>query len=314
MHQRLVFFGTPEFAVPTLTALDDAGFEIAAVVTQPDKPVGRGLRVETPPVKVKAEELGLTVLQPLSLGNAATSLSDELRADFGVVVAYGKIIPKDVLNVFPRGILNVHPSRLPKYRGPSPIQAAILNGDRETGVTIMLLDEGMDHGAILAQAKIAITPKATGNSLNETLAQTGAKLLVETLPKYLAGEIKPQEQDHAQATYTKILTREDGHIDWNKPAQYIERQVRAYDAWPGTWTLWERRRLKILRAVLRHNTIGCAANRAPGYVWKPEDRRLAVNCGAGSLILEQLQIEGKKPMSADEFLRGYPKFLGGILR
>ena len=275
MKPRIVFFGTPEFAVPTLEALVKAGYDIVAVVTQPDKPVGRGLKMEAPPVKVKAVELGLTVLQPTTLNfgikpkglESKLSLGlQSLRADLGVCVAYGKIIPKEILDIFPRGILNIHPSLLPKYRGPSPIQTAILNGDEETGVTIMLLDEEMDHGAVLAHITYHISPSTIGSELSQALAKEGAKLLVETLPKWLAGEIEPQPQDHNKATFTKMLERADGRIDWNKSAEGIEKMVHAYDAWPGTFTLWSGKRLKILRARLLHATIGCTNDPRPGYV------------------------------------------------
>ncbi|OGL65543.1 methionyl-tRNA formyltransferase [Candidatus Uhrbacteria bacterium RIFCSPLOWO2_01_FULL_47_24] len=380
---KIIFFGTPEFAAPALTALHGAGFSIAAVVTQPDKPVGRGLKVEAPPVKIKAQELGLKVLQPKTLRGVvaglqpadnierrlkpAATIIDELKslhAEVAVVVAYGKIFPREVLELFPRGMVNVHPSLLPKYRGSSPIQVAILNGDTETGVTIMLLDEEMDHGPVLTQHVVQISPSPdlqspspegvedgpserrprggqgegrhrTGSELSKLLAHEGAKLLVETLPQYLGGKIKPKPQDHKKATFTKLLEREDGKVDWQKSAEYIERMARAYDLWPGTWTQWEGKRLKVLKASLLHPTIGCASNATPGYVWKadtetlsPEQAQrvewpstssgnklgqLAVNCNPGSIILEQLQLEGKKAMSGAEFLRGYPKFLGSIL-
>ena len=344
---RIVFFGTPEFAVPTLEALVTAGYEIVAVVTQPDKPVGRGLKMEAPPVKIRAEELGLNVLQPLTLKVAAglqpahhtkrrlkpaTTIVDELRAlsaEVAVVVAYGKIIPKEILGIFPKGVLNIHPSLLPKYRGPSPIQTAILNGDAETGVTVMLLDEEMDHGAIIQQSPPLRLRggwslpsrregweglrQPTGGTLAQLLAKEGAKLLVDVLPKWLAGEIEPQPQDHNGATFTKMLERSDGRIDWNTPAEQIERMVRAYDLWPGTFTVWNEKRVKIFRASLLHATIGCANNATPGYVWKTEDGHLAVNCNPGAIVLEEIQLEGKKPMVGADFLRGYPKFFGSTL-
>lgn len=314
---RIVFFGTPEFAVPTLEALVAAGYEIVAVVTQPDKPVGRGLKMEAPAVKLAAQKLGLTVLQPpmskLSLGALQGLALGDLNADLGVCVAYGKIIPKKVLDIFPHGILNIHPSLLPKYRGPSPIQAAILNGDAETGVTIMLLDAEMDHGPVLAHITYHIAHSTTGGTLSGVIAQEGARLLIQTLSKYLEGKLIPSEQDHVNATFTKMLEREDGRIDWRKPAEEIERMIRAYDIWPGTFTMWNGRRLKIWRTSLLHPTIGCANNAKPGYVWRTDDGRVAINCNPGALILEQIQPEGKKIMPAQKFLRGSPKFLGSIL-
>ena len=250
-----------------------------------------------------------------------------------MVVAYGKLIPPEVLALFPKGMLNLHPSLLPRYRGPSPIQSAILNGDHESGVTLMLLDPEMDHGPLLAHRVSPLSPHTRGSDLSNALADDGAKLLVDALPKYISGELTPHPQDHTRATFTKLLEREDGRIDWRAAgAEQTERMIRAYDLWPGTWTTWNKKRLKILRASLLHPTIGCANNAKPGYVFAPPlapPQRgvekspllfkdglgvvLAVNCSPGSLILEQLQPEGKKPLSASEFLRGSPKFMGSIL-
>lgn len=315
---RIVFFGTPEFAVPTLEALVKGGFNVVAVVTQTDKPVGRGLKMEAPAVKVKAQELGLKVWQPETLKSGVqpkgwpTTLSrglQLLKPDLGIAVAYGKIIPKQIIDLFPRGILNIHPSLLPKYRGPSPIQATILSGDTETGVTIMLLDEEVDHGAIVASSVQRLGSRATGGELSVVLAQLGAKLLIKTLPQWLNAKITSQPQEHTKATYTKLLTREDGRIDWHKSAEYIERMVRAYDPWPGTWTRYKDTRLKILRVSLLHSTIGCASNATPGFVWKTDDERLAINCNPGSLTFDLVQSENKKPIGGQDFLHGHHTFL-----
>lgn len=307
--------------MPALEALHGAGYGIAAVVTQPDKPVGRGLKTEAPAVKKKAEELGLSVLQPATLKDSPSqsqrTVLERLKsfhAEVAVCVAYGKIIPKSVLDIFPRGILNIHPSLLPKYRGPSPIQAAILNGDAETGVTIMLLDEEMDRGPVLTRNTYHITRSTTGSELSCALAQEGAKLLVEILPKYLAGKITPQPQAHGQTTYTKMLTREDGKIDWNKPAEYVERMVRAYDLWPGTWSSWNGKRLKILRASMGKGTDNASLPLdGGGKVGVQAQTVLAVSCNPGSIIVELLQLEGKKPMSGAEFMRGHPAVIGAYL-
>ncbi len=311
---RIIFFGTPEFAIPALTILHRAQFEVAAVVTQPDKPAGRGLSPTPSPIKKLAMSINVPVLQPATLqsGHVLCTLKS-FDAQVAVCVAYGKIIPAPILALFPRGILNLHPSLLPKYRGPSPIQSPILDGDMETGVTVMLLDAEMDHGPILTYSTYPITRNTTGSELSDTLAQKGAKLLVGTITQYLSGKVTPQPQDHAQATFTKPLTREDGKIDWRKSAEYIERMVRAYDLWPGTWTQLKNMRLKILQATLLHNTIGCANNSTPGYVWKTGDDRLAVNCSPGSVIIEIVQREGKKPIPGAEFLRGSPQILEHIL-
>ncbi|MDO8505033.1 MAG: methionyl-tRNA formyltransferase [bacterium] len=341
MKEKIIFFGTPDFAVPALEALVQAGYDVVAVVTQPDKPVGRGLKMEAPAVKIAAQKFGLMVLQPISLNVVAEGFSlpngglkasattpikvfRELHADLGICVAYGKIIPKEILSIFPRGILNIHPSLLPKYRGPSPIQTAIRSGDEETGVTIMLLDEEMDHGPIATHITYHISHITTGSKLSQALAKDGARLLVDVLPKWLDGEIEAKEQNHSEATFTKMLEREDGRIDWNKPAEEIEKMVRAYDAWPGTFTVWNGKRLKILRVSLLHPAIGCADNAEPGYVFSVRslDSRgslgmtpitIGVNCNPGAIVLEELQLEGKKSMTGEEFLRGYPKFLHSIL-
>lgn len=339
---RIIFFGTPEFAVPALEALVKAGYKIIAVVTQPDKPAGRGLKMEAPPVKVKAMELGLKVLQPETLKSSvaegfslpngglkasATSAIQVLRAlqaDVGVCVAYGKIIPKKILDIFPKGVLNIHPSLLPKYRGPSPIQTVILNGDVETGVTIMLLDEEMDHGAVLSCSVYPVTQTTRGGELSEALAREGAKLLIKTIPQWLNRAIEPLTQDHATATFTKMLEREDGRIDWQKPAEQIARMVRAYDMWPGTWTTWQGKRIKILKASIEYTTPNPSSerrgNESISSPYRGEVRRggseantITVNCNPGAIILEQIQPEGKKVMTAENFLRGSPKFLGSIL-
>ncbi len=354
---KIIFFGTPDFAVPALEAIVKADYQVVAVVTQSDKPVGRGLKMEAPAVKLSAQKLGLSVLQPDTLKTPATlEMFKSLNANLAVCVAYGKIIPKEILDIFPKGILNIHPSLLPKYRGPSPIQTAILNGDEETGVTIMLLDEETDHGKVVTQQKITFPLLAEsyaaahnpategGQALSEKLSKIGAQLLIDTLPEWLAGTIPAHTQEHTKATFTKMLEREDGRIDWHKPAEQIERMVRAYDIWPGTFTMWSGKRLKILRASLLHPTIGCASIATPGKVINADSTAsnsprlsasggergrnsvnfppllkgrlggvLAVNCNPGSIILEMLQPEGKKEMSGEEFLRGYPAFVSSIL-
>lgn len=320
-----IFFGTPKFAVIVLKALIDAGYTPAHVVTAPDKPKGRGRILTSSPVKILAEKYGILVLQPITLKNN-TELIDmiaALRPDFFVVAAYGKIIPKTILAIPKKGGLNVHPSLLPYYRGPSPIQAAILNGDATTGATIMLMDEEMDHGPILAQQEL--TPNIqcfpltlnvgrchTTENLSEKLAELGAKLLIETIPKWLNGEITPREQNHAKATYTKIITKEDGHIDWHKSAEEIERMARAYTTWPSAWTLMrdtksrakKDARVKILRAF-RTQAIADYLNATPGQIIN-KNSDLLVACGKGFLMAEELQVEGKKPVSGKEFLNAYP--------
>lgn len=311
-HIRIVFMGTPEFAVPIFKSLRSAKeYEIVAVVTQPDRPVGRKQKLTPPAMKLAAQKHQIPVLQPERLRKPeATAEIKELNPDLIVVVAYGQIIPKTILDLPRFGAVNVHPSLLPKYRGASPIQATIANGDTVTGVTIMLLDEQLDHGPILADRAVAIAPTATGETLSERLAQTGATLLMETLPRYVKGELVPREQDHGAATVVKQLTREDGRIDWSRSAIEIERVIRAHNPWPGSWTTWNELRLKIIGVKV--------SNEAPtwlkhGSVFQTSDGLLAVRCANGSIVLEILQSEGKKEMTAAEFLRGQPMFLGAKL-
>lgn len=314
---RIVFMGTAEFAVPALRKLYDDGWQIAEVVTQPDEPVGRKQVLTPPPVKVEAEKLGLSVYQPSTLkSDEAQAHFENLRPDVIIVAAYGKMIPKWLLELPSHGCLNIHPSLLPKYRGPSPIQAAILNGDTVTGVTIMLLDEEMDHGKIVAQKELGIMKHELRIMLESRLAKLGAELLVDVLPDYLDGTVPIRPQDHEQAIFTKLITREDGKIDWHQPAAVIERTARAYEDWPGIWTTWNGKRLKLLKISVFHEQIGCAGNPTSGYIWQTEEKnkKLTVNCQPGSVVLEEVQLEGREPMIAQEFLRGYLKIVGQILK
>ncbi|MBI4138991.1 methionyl-tRNA formyltransferase [Candidatus Uhrbacteria bacterium] len=298
MH-RIVFFGTSDFAVPHLEALvQDSRFHVVAVVTQPDKPVGRHAELTPPPVKRAAERYTLPTFQPEKLSELNSILPPDL--DVGVVVSYGKILPPWLLELPARGFVNVHASLLPRWRGPSPIHAAIAAGDTHTGVTVMKLDEAMDHGPILATDGTSILDTDTGGSLHDRLAGMGATLLPNILDGYLSGKTGPTTQDHTKATYCKILTRENGKIDWFKTAHEIERQVRAYDPWPGSWTELSGKRLKILAVKIRPNN----ASFSPGqrFVWK---KRPTVGCGQGTTVeLVTVQPEGKKPMSGEEFIRG----------
>ncbi len=308
---RVVFLGTPEFSVPSLEALAKTGqYEIVCVITQPDRPAGRGRKPRPSPVRQAAERLGLPVWTPENLRSPeAVERLRQLAPDVGVVVAYGEILRPNVLAIPPRGFVNVHASLLPKYRGASPVQAAILAGDRETGVTIMLMDAGMDTGPILAQRRIPIAEDETGASLAEKLARLGAELLVETLPRWLAGEIEPQPQDDAQASKTWRLKKEDGRVDWTRPAEFLARQVRAYTPWPGTFTTWDGKLLKIRRAHAVQRPLEGAQ---PGEVRSlPEG--LAVATGDGWLVLDEVQLEGRKAVSGEAFLRGHPQIVGARL-
>lgn len=307
--ERLVFMGTPDFAVPILKALIER-YKIVGVVTQPDRRVGRGRKVEASPVKVVALDNGLPVLQPPSLRRP--DVVAELRAlalEVIVVAAYGQILRAEVLGIPPRGCLNVHASLLPKYRGAAPIAAAILAGEEETGVTIMLMDEEMDTGPILSQATCSIFPQDTRESLSARLAQLGADLLIDTLPRWLAGEIEPRPQDRSQATYSRIIAKEDGLVDWSQSAVEIWRRSRAYHPWPSTYTHWRGELLKVLSAEALPHWSG---DGKPGQVMALYEG-LAVATGEGALLLGEVQLAGKRALSAKDFARGQKDFVGSVL-
>ncbi|HEV8193777.1 MAG TPA: methionyl-tRNA formyltransferase [Ktedonobacterales bacterium] len=306
---RVLFMGTPDFAVPSLAALAgrvEAVRQLAGVVTRPDKPAGRGRQVAYAPVKQFAVEHGIPVFQPGPLRRPeALQQLRELAPDMIVVAAFGQILPPEVLALPRHGSLNVHASLLPRWRGASPINAAILAGDMETGVTVMLMDEGLDTGPVLAQRTTPIGPEETAGELSDRLANLGAALLVETIPRWLAGEITPKPQDEAQATLTRLLTKEDGRLDWARPGDHLARQVRAFTPWPGAFTTWDRRTLKVLRA----RAISAPNDLLPGTCFALQDPAsvsLACVCGQGALALEVIQLEGKRALPVDEVLRGYP--------
>jgi methionyl-tRNA formyltransferase len=343
---RLLFMGTPQFAVPSLEALAGArapgrlapeGVEIVAVVTRQDKPSGRGKDVVFSPVKARALELGLPVWQPGALRRPENL--EELRRlapDVIIVAAFGQILRREVLELPRLGCLNVHASLLPRHRGASPIAGAILAGDEETGVTMMLMDEGLDTGDILSQRAIRIAPDDTTATLSEKLSKLGAKLLLETLPRWIAGTLPRQPQDERLATQTRLLRKEEGILDWSLPAEVLARQVRAYTPWPGTATTWRGKTLKVLRATVQETGAAQAAKDtsssggasqneqaksegAEGSVGQVSlqasdgNRALVVRCGQGALRLEVLQLEGKRALSADEFVRGQPGIVGALL-
>jgi len=301
--------GTPSFAVPILESLIEE-YEILGVVTQPDRRAGRGRKMVVPPVKELALAHHLFVLQPKSLRKVEViDELKELKPEAIVVAAYGQILPPEVLAIPTHGCLNVHPSLLPKYRGAAPIAGAILAGEEETGVTIMLMDEGMDTGPILVQRHLTIEPEDTTESLSEKLARLGADLLLETLPLWLRGGITPRPQDDSQATYTKPIVKEDGVIDWSLPAVEIWRRCRAYYPWPSAYTYWQGKLLKILRAKPIPQWRGAEG---PGQVIRLR-QGLAVATGEGALLLEEVQLAGKRAMGAEEFLRGQWGLVGSVL-
>lgn len=309
---KIIFFGTPDFAVPALEALVGAGFSVAAVVTNPDEPAGRKQILTPPPVKIAAEKHGIPVLQPEKL-EPQFFQKDAPEADLFAVAAYGKIIPKSILEIPKRGAINIHPSLLPRWRGASPIQYTILSGDEKAGVTVMLIDELMDHGPILAQQELAnYKPQYTNyKTLHDESAKLGARLLAETLPKFLSGEIKPVPQEDAKATFSKILKKDDGRADWKKPAGEIARMVRALTPWPGVWTVWPRDG-KIFRVRIEEAEALPLepAQGSPGFVWQNRDEPLLVKTGRGSLAVKTLTLQGKKSLTSAEFLRGHPEIIG----
>lgn len=299
---RVLFLGSPSFAVHALEALIAAGHEIVGVVTQPDRPAGRERRLTPPPVKVAAQAHNLPVLQPETLRDPAViDALSALQPEVGVVAAYGEILRRAVLQIPPLGYLNIHPSLLPLYRGPTPVAGAILAGETVTGVTIMLLDPGMDSGPILAQAVVDLPPTARTGPLTDELFRIGAQLLVETLPRYARGEIEPRPQDHSRATVTKMLKKEDGRIDWSLPAIVIERMTRAYDPWPGAYTFWRGQPLRIISAAVVANE----STASPGTVIGRSERgNPLVQTGGDVLELLEVQPASRRIMSGSAWLVG----------
>ena len=307
---KIVFMGTPDFAVPCLTALQEAGHEILAVFTQPDKPKGRGYALTPPPVKVKALEYGLRVHQPATLrdGRAADILR-ELAPDAVVVVAYGKLLPTEMLDIPPYGCINVHASLLPRHRGASPIQWAVVCGDRETGVTTMRMAEGMDTGDMLERSVTPIGPEETAEELHDRLSAMGASLIVQTLAGLETGTVVPQKQDEALATKAPIIRKEMGRLDFSKPAEELHNLIRGFYPWPGAYTSLSGKRLKVLKSRVVPEVNG----REPGRILDGGSR-LLVSCGGGTALeLLEVQLEGRKPMGAAELLRGRPVPAGTLL-
>lgn len=298
---RVVFLGSGRFAEPSLEALVAAGHQLVAVVTQPDRPSGRGRAPQPPPLKPAAIAHGLRVLQPARVRTPeAVELLRGLAADLHVVVAYGQILPKALLEVPPRGTVNVHGSLLPSYRGAAPVQWAIANGERESGVTTMLLDEGLDTGPMLLSRREAIAPDDTAATLEPRLARIGAGLLIETLAGLATGTLAPRPQDPALASYAPLLKKDDGRVRWADPAVVIERKVRAFDPWPGATASLGGRSLKLLKTRVEAGSVG-----APGTLLAADAAGLLVACGEGSALrLLELQPESRRPMPAAAFAAG----------
>jgi methionyl-tRNA formyltransferase len=302
---RLAFCGTPAFAVPTLKLALRAGYDVPLVVTQPDRPVGREQTMTAPPVKTAAMEAGIRVLQPEKIKNNAELRADleAIRPDAILVVAYGRIIPKWMLDLPRLGNLNLHASLLPKYRGAAPVQWAIANGEAATGATTMRLDEGFDTGDILLQREMAIAPSMTATDVFPLLAEMGADLMMETLRQLDAGTNVPQIQDETKATLAPILTREDGTMDFSKPAMTLYNRWRGFQPWPGAWTMLAGKKLAVHRML--PTEVRGARTRPPGELLVDQGTMFAA-CGEGTwLELVEVQPEGKRRMKAGEFLRGH---------
>ena len=287
---KIIFMGTPEFGAIILEGLIKNNYKPILVITPPDKPVGRKQILTPSPVNVTSQKHNIPVAHELKK-------IKEIKPHLVILAAYGKIIPKEILEIPKYGCLNVHPSLLPKYRGPSPIQTVILNGDEETGTTIILIDEKMDHGPILKSKVKSLKSKVTHKKLSKELANLSIDSLIEIIPKWINNEIKARPQDESNATYTKIIKKEDGKIDWKKSAVEIERQIRAFYPWPGTFTFFKKDnktlRVKILEAESSN---------------KENPKQLCIKCKKGYLAIKKLQPEGKKPMTAEDFLRGHYEY------
>jgi methionyl-tRNA formyltransferase len=306
----IIFMGTPDFAVPSLDLLSQEDYEIALVVTQPDRPKGRGRKLVPPAVKVKALALNIEVSQPSTL--KSDKFADQIKSlqpDFFVVIAFGQILSEKVLQLPKFGAINIHASLLPKYRGPAPIQWAIINGESYTGVTTMFMDKGMDTGNILLTKKEPILPEDTAATLQDRMAKAGAELLIKTLKYFVANKIKSRPQDHSKATYAPLLKKQDGHINWQRPAEKLESFIRGMTPWPGAFTFHNEKRLKIIKAA----PILEGVSEAAGTILKTFPDELRVATGKGALSILEIQGPSGKRLGIAEFLRGYRLPAGTIL-
>ena len=308
---NIVFMGTPDFAVGALEAIIEAGHRVAAVVTQPDKPKGRGKEIQMTPVKECAVAHGIPVFQPVKVKDAeAVDMLRSYDADIFVVAAFGQILSEEILAMPKYGCVNIHASLLPKYRGSAPIQWAIINGESVSGVTIMQMDRGIDTGDMLMKAEVAIGPRETGDSLHDKLAAAGAKLIVEALIKIENGDVTPVKQNDDEASYAKLLQKSMGKIDWQKSAQELDRLIRGLISWPGAATVYRGKTLKIWKEETTHTYAGGSE---PGTVVLVEKEAFYVQTGNGCLKILEVQPEGKKRMAVRDFLLGYQVKEGEIL-
>lgn len=305
---KIIFIGTAEFGLPVFKALTaDENFEIILAISQPDKPIGRKQIITSSPIKIAAEKKNITVLQPEHIIDIKEKIS-LFKPDLIIVAAYAQLIPEEILNLPKYGCLNLHASLLPKYRGAGIIQAAILNGDDQTGLTVIKMDKNLDTGPILAQISISISDEDTAGTLYDKLSEGSADFLIETIKKYLTGKITPRPQD-GPANYVKTLSKSDGLINWSKPAAYLEKFIRAMNPWPMAWTWLDGKQIKIISA--QKQTIEINSYK-PGKTFK-YNTGLAVQCGHDALIIKSLQLEGKNLLESEEFLRGHKNFIGSTL-
>lgn len=306
---KIIFLGSSSFGLPAFEALaKEPDFKIVLAVTQPDKPSGRKQLIVSSPIKQAAEKLGITVLQPENIMDIREKII-LLKPDLIIVIAYAQLLPQPILDIPQYGCLNLHASLLPKYRGAAVVAAALLNRDEQTGLTVIKLDHRLDTGPILAQTKIDIAADETAGSLFNKLSALSPDFLINTVKRYLAGKITAWPQGQDQASYVKILTKADGLIDWSKPADQLERFVRAMSPWPSAWTWWRGKQVKILAAQNQPIEIN---SYKPGKTFK-YNAGLAVQCGQDALIVKKLQLEGKNALISEEFLKGQKDFIGSVL-
>ena len=312
-NYKIIFLGTPEFGAIVLDILSKTKFKPLMVITEPDKPAGRKKVLTPPPVKKIAIKYNIPTLQPKRNNNYYDKIK-KLKPDLFIVAAYGKILSENFLDIPKFGSLNIHPSILPKYRGASPIQTAILNNDKETGITIILMDKKMDHGPIVNQLKFKIeNQKITYQELSEKLAKSSAELLINTLPQWFAKKIQPKNQDNKEASYCWQIKKEDGKIDWTQSAEKIERMTRAYWPWPSAWTELKIKNDRLLKLkIVEASVLPINYKKKIGTIFL-FNKQLAIVCGKNTLIIEKLQLEGKKIMTAKDFLNGHPKIIECIL-
>ncbi|HUV80902.1 MAG TPA: methionyl-tRNA formyltransferase [Patescibacteria group bacterium] len=308
---KIVFMGTPEFGAVILEKLCRSEYKPVLAVTAPDKPAGRKLILTPPPVKITAQKYGIPIIQPEKISSLKPEISD-LKPDLIIVASFGRILPKGILELPKYGCLNLHPSLLPQYRGATPIQSAVLDGCEKTGATVILMDEKMDHGPIVAQKTLVMEKQETAVSLFDKLAELSADLILETIPKWLGNEIKARKQDESRATFTRILTKENGRINWRRPAEEIERKIRAFNPWPGTYCLANDKIFKILKAgVLKQTENGPFGSAGKTYL--ASNDKIAVQTGQDFLIIKKLQLAGKKETVVADFLKGHLNFIGTVL-